>query len=115
VAEAQRLSVMTAEGYAASRNRIGRASRCWRPPGCPSLAKKAIRAHVIRHTTATHLLRTGVDINTIRARGSAMSRSTRPTYIADVDLETKARMAGGRPRRFRRLRPRRGAGATIHR
>ena len=34
---------------------------------CPSLAKKSISPHVIRHTTATHLLRAGVDINAIRA------------------------------------------------
>jgi integrase/recombinase XerD len=34
----------------------------------PVLAKKAISPHVIRHTTATHLLRAGVDINTIRAQ-----------------------------------------------
>lgn len=32
-----------------------------------SLTKKRVSPHVIRHTTATHLLRSGVDINTIRA------------------------------------------------
>jgi site-specific recombinase XerD len=33
----------------------------------PSVAKKRASPHTIRHTTATHLLRAGVDINTIRA------------------------------------------------
>ena len=33
----------------------------------PSLAAKRVSPHTIRHTTATHLLRSGVDINTIRA------------------------------------------------
>jgi integrase/recombinase XerD len=58
---------------------------------CPSLAKKAISPHVIRHTTATHLLRAGVDINTIRAWLGHVSIDTTNEY-AEVDLETKARM-----------------------
>jgi site-specific recombinase XerD len=33
----------------------------------PDMHKKRIGPHTIRHTTATHLLRAGVDINTIRA------------------------------------------------
>ena len=33
----------------------------------PGMAKKRVSPHTIRHTTATHLLRSGVDINTIRA------------------------------------------------
>jgi site-specific recombinase XerD len=33
----------------------------------PSLANKRVSPHTIRHTTATHLLRAGVDINTIPA------------------------------------------------
>jgi site-specific recombinase XerD len=56
---------------------------------CPSLAKKAISPHVIRHTTATHLLRAGVDINTIRAWLGHVSIDTTNLY-AEVDLETKA-------------------------
>jgi NADPH:quinone reductase-like Zn-dependent oxidoreductase len=47
---------------------------------CPSLSKKAISPHGIRHTTATHLLRAGTDINTISACWDT-SRSTRPTSI----------------------------------
>jgi site-specific recombinase XerD len=33
----------------------------------PSLRQKRVSPYTIRHTTATHLLRSGVDINTIRA------------------------------------------------
>jgi site-specific recombinase XerD len=33
----------------------------------PGLASKRVSPHTIRHTTASHLLRAGVDINTIRA------------------------------------------------
>jgi integrase/recombinase XerD len=59
--------------------------------GCPSVANKAISPHVIRHTTATHLLRAGVDINTIRAWLGHVSVDTTNMY-AEVDLETKAQM-----------------------
>jgi site-specific recombinase XerD len=45
---------------------------------------------VIRHTTATHLLRAGVDINTIRAWLGHVSLTTTNVY-AETDLETKAR------------------------
>ena len=58
---------------------------------CPSLAKKSISPHVIRHTTATHLLRAGVDINAIRAWLGHVSIDTTNVY-AEVDLETKAQM-----------------------
>jgi site-specific recombinase XerD len=33
---------------------------------CPALAKKTVTPHIIRHTTAVHLLAAGVDINTVR-------------------------------------------------
>jgi len=56
----------------------------------PSLAKKQVSPHVIRHTTATHLLRSGVDINTIRAWLGHVSLATTMVY-ADVDLEMKAK------------------------
>src|SRR4029453_15585285 len=58
---------------------------------CPSLAKKAISPHVFRHTTATHLLRAGGDITTIRAWVGHVSIDTTNVY-AEVDLETKAQM-----------------------
>jgi integrase/recombinase XerD len=43
-----------------------------------------------RHTTATHLLRAGVDINTIRAWLGHVSVDTTNVY-AEVDLEMKAK------------------------
>ena len=55
-----------------------------------SLANKTIGPHVIRHTTATHLLRAGVDINTIRGWLGHVSVNTTNIY-AEIDLETKAR------------------------
>jgi site-specific recombinase XerD len=56
----------------------------------PSVAKKRVSPHTIRHTTATHLLRAGVDINTIRAWLGHVSLSTTNIY-AEVDLEMKAK------------------------
>lgn len=56
----------------------------------PSVAKKRVSPHVIRHTTATHLLRSGVDINTIRAWLGHVCLSTTNVY-AEVDLEMKAK------------------------
>lgn len=56
----------------------------------PSLAAKRVSPHTIRHTTATHLLRSGVDINTIRAWLGHVSLATTNVY-AEVDLEMKAK------------------------
>lgn len=56
----------------------------------PSLAKKRVSPHTIRHTTATHLLRSGVDINTIRAWLGHVCLSTTNIY-AEVDLKMKAK------------------------
>lgn len=56
----------------------------------PSLATKRVSPHVIRHSTATHLLRSGVDINTIRVWLGHVSLTTTNIY-AETDLETKAR------------------------
>ena len=56
----------------------------------PSLAAKRVSPHTIRHTTATHLLRAGVDINTIRAWLGHVSLTTTNVY-AEVDLEMKAK------------------------
>lgn len=56
----------------------------------PTLAKKRVSPHTIRHTTAVHLLRAGVDINTIRAWLGHVSLDTTHIY-AEVDLEMKAK------------------------
>jgi integrase/recombinase XerD len=56
----------------------------------PSLAGKRVSPHTIRHTTATHLLRAGVDINTIRASLGHVSLNTTNVY-AELDLEMKAK------------------------
>jgi integrase/recombinase XerD len=56
----------------------------------PSLASKQVSPHSIRHTTATHLLRAGVDINTIRAWLGHVSIDTTTIY-AETDLEMKAK------------------------
>lgn len=55
-----------------------------------SLKNKSVGPHVIRHTAATHLLRAGVDINTIRGWLGHVSLNTTNIY-AEIDLETKAR------------------------
>ena len=51
---------------------------------------KKITPHSIRHTTATHLLRSGVDINTIRAWLGHVSLETTNIY-AEIDLAAKAK------------------------
>jgi integrase/recombinase XerD len=56
----------------------------------PSMATKRISPHTIRHTTAVHLLRAGVDINTIRAWLGHVSLDTTHVY-AEVDMEMKAK------------------------
>jgi integrase/recombinase XerD len=56
----------------------------------PSLAKKRVSPHTIRHTTATHLLRAGVDINTIRSWLGHASVDTTQIYV-EIDLQAKAR------------------------
>jgi site-specific recombinase XerD len=54
----------------------------------PAIKNKRVSPHVIRHTTATHLLQSGVDINTIRAWLGHVSVNTTNIY-AEVNLEMK--------------------------
>ena len=54
------------------------------------MAAKRVSPHMIRHTTAVHLLRAGVDINTIRAWLGHVSLDTTHVY-AEVDMEMKAK------------------------
>ena len=56
----------------------------------PQLRGKRISPHVIRHSTATHLLQAGVDINTIRAWLGHVSLDTTSIY-AETDMATKKR------------------------
>lgn len=56
----------------------------------PSLREKQVSPHVVRHTVAVHLLRSGVDINTIRAWLGHVNLGTTNRY-AEVDLEMKAK------------------------
>lgn len=54
------------------------------------MRSKRVSPHTIRHSTATHLLRAGVDINAIRGWLAHASVNTTNVY-AEVDLETKAK------------------------
>ena len=58
---------------------------------CPSLATKKISPHVIRHTTAMHLLQAGVDIATIALWLGHESIETTHGYLqADLAMKEKA-------------------------
>ncbi len=56
----------------------------------PTLATKRVSPHTVRHTSAVHLLRAGVEINTIRAWLGHVSLDTTHIY-AEIDLEMKAK------------------------
>jgi site-specific recombinase XerD len=60
-------------------------------PNCPTLAAKHISPHVIRHTTAMHLLQSGVDITVIALWLGHESLETTHIYIeADLQMKQKA-------------------------
>lgn len=70
-----------------------------------SLHTKKVSAHTIRHTTAVHLLRAGVDINTIRAWLGHVSLDTTHIYAEiDLDMKMKALAHCEIPRSFRTLK-----------
>lgn len=58
---------------------------------CASLERKHIHPHTIRHTTAMHLLQSGVDINTIRAWLGHVNLATTNRY-AEINLEMKRKV-----------------------
>lgn len=55
----------------------------------PSMLKKRVSPHTLRHSTASHLLEAGVDINTIRAWLGHVSVDTTNVY-AEVNARMKA-------------------------
>ena len=55
-----------------------------------SLAGKKVSPHILRHTTACHLLKAGVDVNTIRAWLGHVSLDTTNIY-AEIDFEMKSK------------------------
>jgi site-specific recombinase XerD len=65
------------------RKRIDRAKR-----SRPTLARKEITPHTFRHTTALHLLQSGVDLNVVRHWLGHSSIETTHAYV-DIDMETK--------------------------
>jgi integrase/recombinase XerD len=58
---------------------------------CPSLADKSIFPHLIRHSTAMHLLQAGVDITVIALWLGHESIQTTHGYV-EADLSTKEQM-----------------------
>ena len=64
---------------------------------CSALAKKRIHPHVLRHSTAVHLLKAGVDLSTIAHWLGHASLNTTHKYLA-MDLEaTRAALAAAGP------------------
>jgi site-specific recombinase XerD len=59
-------------------------------PACPALAQKKLHPHSLRHSTAVHLLRSGVDLATIAHWMGHASINTTNRY-ATIDLELKRR------------------------
>jgi len=57
---------------------------------CPDLATRQISPHVIRHTTAMHLLQAGVDISVIALWLGHESPATTHQYV-EADLAMKER------------------------
>lgn len=61
--------------------------------GCSSLQDKSIHPHTLRHTTAMHLLQSGVDLNTIRCWLGHVDLATTNRYV-EADLEAKRHALG---------------------
>jgi site-specific recombinase XerD len=55
---------------------------------CPSLAKKKVGPHTFRHTTAMHLLQSGVDLTVIKNWLGHVNLDTTHAYV-QIDLEMK--------------------------
>lgn len=62
-----------------------------RPPWETSLLKKRVSPHVLRHTTASHLLQSGVPFNVIALWLGHESVTTTHRYVeADLAMKEKA-------------------------
>ena len=60
-------------------------------PKCPTLATKRITPHVLRHTTAMHLLQSGVDVSVIALwLGHAKLETTHMYVEADLAMKERA-------------------------
>jgi integrase/recombinase XerD len=57
---------------------------------CPSLCQRHVTPHVLRHTTAMHLLQAGIDITVIALWLGHESPATTHMYL-EADLELKRR------------------------
>jgi integrase/recombinase XerD len=69
---------------------------CQASKTCESLIDRNISPHTIRHTTAMHLLQSGVDINLIRMWLGHVNLDTTHGYIeADVEMKRVALEKGG--------------------
>jgi site-specific recombinase XerD len=55
----------------------------------PSLRNKKVTPHILRHTTAMHLLQSGVEINVIKSWLGHVSLSSTYRYV-EIDLEMKS-------------------------
>jgi integrase/recombinase XerD len=74
---------------------------------CPTLAAKRVTPHVLRHTTAMHLLQSGVDITVIALWLGHESPETTHIYV-EADLQTKEQAlqnVAPAGKGFRRFRP----------
>ena len=82
----------------------------------PSIAHKRVSPHTLRHTTGTHLLRAGVDINSIREWLGHASLDTTNIY-AEVDMQMKTKALAlfemGQNKRTRRWRENKGLMAFL--
>lgn len=74
---------------------------------CPTLVSKRVSPHVLRHTTAMHLLQSGVDITVIALWLGHESPETTHIYV-EADLKTKEQAlqnVAPAGKGFRRFRP----------
>lgn len=73
---------------------------------CPSLKNKTIGPHTFRHTTAMHLLQSGVDLTVIKSWLGHVNLSTTHGYIEiDLEMKRKALETCRRPTMLKELTP----------